>query len=276
MNVLKLKTTKLWILLTFQIRLDMKARFVFWATYAWIFLLCLTNRFLFEIALLRPTILFGGSPISFPLFVMSGIAVYRFAVFTVVIIDETILNLRRSGVMDWILVTPTSLYELFFVRAIWKSFLGLTEAAVIIFFSHLLIGIPIKPFLQGSVFYTLAILSFAYIGIGMSIASVALLLRRGSFLCSVVQQVSCAFGGVFFPVYLLPKVISFIPQVLPINHALNIVRFALTHAGQTVSFPLFVPLIEIAIIYLVLGFFMLRKSLSYARQTGLLLKDLHG
>lgn len=163
-------------------------------------------------ALSRPIILLNGYPISFPLFVMSGIAVYRLVVFAVVTIDETTLNLRRSGVMDWILITPTSIYELFFVR---------------------------------------------------------------SFLCSIIQQVSCAFGGGFFPVYLFPKVISFIPQVLPINHALNIVRFALTHTCQSIPSSLFSPLLTMALIYFVLDLFVLQKSLCYARQNGILIKDLH-
>ncbi len=272
---MKLKCAKFWILLVSQIRLDMKAHFHFWGSYLWIFLLCLIYRFLLQTALSRPTIPLGGYQISFPLFLVSGIALFRLVLFSVSNVDDAISHLRRSGVIDWILITPTSIHELLFVRSVWGSFLGITQLATAVIFGNLLIGTPIRPFLQGSSFCALFLMSFAYIGLGMGIAAVSILLRRGSFLCSIVQQISSVFGGVFFPTHLLPKGISFIPQALPITHALNIARYAMTHAGQPVILSSFLPLLEMALVYFVLGFFILQKSLHYARQNGLLLKDLH-
>ncbi|GEM_PF-1469629 len=275
MNVLKLKIAKLWVLLISQMRLDVKAYFAFWGNYVWILFVCVIYRFLFEAALSRSTIFLSGYYISFPLFLMSGIALYRLVIYPVVAVDETILNLRRSGVMSWILVTPTSIYELFFVRSIWRSFLGITEVATVVFFAHFLVGIPIKPFFQVPVFFALIWLSLAYISVGMLISAASIWLRRGSFLCTFIQQISYAFGGVFFPIYLFPKIIGFIPLILPLSHVLNIVRYVLVHGGQTVPFSLFLPIIQMTLIYFVIGSFFLQKSLVFARQNGLLLMDLH-
>ncbi len=275
MNALRLSFAKFWILFISEVRFDTKAYFSFWGRYLWIFFLCLNYRFFLESALSRAMISLGNYEMSFPLFLISGIAVFRLVILSIGSINETIFNLRRSGVISWILLGPTNIYELFFAHAIWKSFLGFTEILAAVIFSNLLIGTPIQPFFQISSFCALLLMSFTYIGIGMSIAAVSLLLRKGDFLCLAVEQISMVFGGMFFPIYLLPKPIVFISQILPITHSLNIIRYSLTHIARMPPLALFSPLIQMSLVYFVLGIFILQKSLTYAKQNGLLLNNLH-
>ncbi len=260
-----------------QIRIDTRAYFSFWGKYLWVFYFCLIYRFLFETGLSRPAISLNlnHDRIDFSLFLISGISLIHLVTFSVKSIDETISDLRRSGIISWVLITPTSLHELFLVRWIWGFFLSITELTATIIFGRFLIGTPIWLFFQGSAFFAFFLMSLAYAGIGMGIAALSLSLRRGGFLCSVVHQASVVFGGVFFPTYLFPNMISFISQVLPITHALNIVRYALIHAGQSVPFSLFSPLMQMSLLYFLSGLWILQKSLCYAKQNGLLLKDLH-
>lgn len=265
---------KLWILISLQARLETKAIFDFWSRYFWIFFLCILYRFFFRAALWNEHISFDGFEIDFPLFIVSGLVFLRMINFSTTLFDEAVSNLKNSGVIDWILVTPTSIWEFFLAKALWKTFVNITELVVLIGFSNALIGTPLKPFLQGSILTAMSLMVLAYAGIGTGIAGLALVLRRGSFLSPVIVQFSTIFGGVFFPTSLLPTKINFLAHLLPITNALEISRYALIHAPQPNLTSLFSLLAGMVLGFWIVGFILLQRGLALAKKNGLLSKDI--
>ena len=274
MNFIRLKIAKLWILLLSDARLESNARVSFYGKYLWLFFFCVIYLFLFKTALSRSVISLDHYQIAFPLFLISGIALLRLVIACTTSVDQVIVNLKQSGIIQWLLITPTQINEIILVQTIWRFFVGFTELTAIVLFANILIGTPIKPFFQVSVFYVYILTSISYIGLGMALQSMILLLRKGSFLCTITYQVSIVLGGVYFPTYLLPKFIFSVSQLLPITHALKIIRYAITHTGHVQQpWTVFFPLLAMSFVYFGIGFFTLQKSLAYTRWNGSLLKD---
>ncbi len=268
MNAIEAKGVKLWILFLSQIRDELKTPFDFWARYFWVFLFCLSYRFFFKMNIWSHTLSFGGHQIDLPLFIVSGTAVARLLYFSMNICEETIQNLKTSSVLDWLLITPTTIWELYFTKWLWKVFVGLTDFIAIILFSKFLIGTPFKPFIQGPIFIAILLMIFAYAGIGATIAAFGLLTRRGNSLRTVVGEISIALGGVIFPIQLLPKELKFIANLLPITHGINIVRNALVSVAEPTPMTPFVLLTVMALGFSLLGFFAVETGLAMARRHG--------
>lgn len=273
MNLIRLKIAKLWILFLSNVRLETNASLAFYGRYLWLFFFCVIYLFLFRTVLSRSTILLNHYTITYPLFFISGIAFFRLVICCVTSVDQAISNLKQSGIIQWLLITPTQINEIILAQSMWRFSVGMTEFLALILFSNILIGTPIKPYFQGSIFCTYVLTAIAYIGLGMALQSIILLLRKGSFLCTIAYQVSIVFGGIYFPIDLLPKFMFWISQLLPITHALKIIRYAITHTGQAQPWSVFVPLLVTSFIYFGIGLFALQKSLAYTRQNGSLVKD---
>ena len=279
MSQLVLTVKKLWVFLLPNLRGDTRSLIGFVAGYLWIFSLCFIYGLFFKAALWQKNIQLNGYSIDFPLFLVSGLIMARIAPFSIKIFEEILSQLKQSGLTEWVLVTPSSLWELFASRALWNGFRVLTEIIALIGFSRLCIGTPVRSFLQSAVIQPIFFMFVAYAGIGMIISGLSLfLLRRGNFLFTAYLQVSTVFGGVFFPTELFRgklKLLSYVSNSLPITHALQAVRLTLVHEEAPNS-AAHQPLLAImALIFALMGFILLQTSLIRARKNGEFSKELY-
>ncbi len=210
MNQLILKVKKLWVFLLVNLRADTRSFVGFASRYLWIFSLCFVYGLFFKAVLWQKNIQLNGHSIDFPLFLVSGLAVIRVVPFSIRIFEETLSQLKNSGLMEWALVTPSSLWELFASRALWNGFRVLTEILALVGFAGLCIGTPVRSFLQSAVIQPIFFMFVAYAGIGMIVSGLSLFLRRGNFLFTAFFQVSTVFGGVFFTTELFSGKLRFL------------------------------------------------------------------
>ena len=279
MNQLVLTVKKLWVFLLVNLRRDTQGFVGFVARYLWIFSLCFVYGLFFKAVLWQKNIQLNGHSVDYPLFLVSGLVVARILPFSIKIFEDTFSQLKNSSLMEWFLVTPSSLWELFASRALWNGLRVLTEIIALIAFARLWIGTPVRPFLQGAVILPIFFMFVATVGIGMIISGLSLfLLRRGYFLFTAFFQVSAAFGGVFFPTELFRGKLTFLSYVsnsLPITHALRAVRLALIREGPSNSDTHGRILAMMALILAVTGFIVLQRGLIWARKNGQFSKELY-
>ncbi len=279
MSQLVLTVKKLWVFLLPNLRGDTRSLIGFVAGYLWIFSLCFIYGLFFKAALWQKNIQLNGYSIDFPLFLVSGLIMARIAPFSIKIFEEILSQLKQSGLTEWVLVTPSSLWELFASRALWNGFRVLTEVIALIGFARLCIGTPVRSFLQSAVIQPIFFMFVAYAGIGMIISGLSLfLLGRGNFLFTAYLQVSTVFGGVFFPTDLFRgklRFLSYVSNSLPITHALQAVRLALVHEEAPNSAAHQSLLAIMALIFALIGFILLQTSLIRARKNGEFSKELY-
>ena len=270
--------TKLWVFVLGDLRRDAQSLFGFGLKYLWIFFSCFIYGAFFKAALPQKYIPLNGHLIDYPLFLVSGLVVARVIPFSIRIFEATLSKLKNSGLIEWVLVTPSSLWELFASTALWNGFCFVTEFIAIVGFSRLCIGTPIRPFLQSALIQPIFFMFAATAGIGMIISGLSLFLRRGNFLFTAFFQVSAALGGVFFPTEIFTgklKFISVVSQILPITHALKAVRLSLMHKEVSNSAAHGWPLVAMTLILTLMGFILLQTGLIWAKKNAKFSKELY-
>lgn len=266
-----IRLQKLRVFLLVEIRRDMESRVGFFVKYLWIFLLCFIYGFFFRSALWQKNIVLDGYWIELPLFLVSGLAAARIIPLSIRIVDETFSELRNARLIEWVLTTPTGFWELFAARTIWNSARALTELMALIVFAHILIGIPIRPFFQGSLLLAAVLMFTAYASLGMILSSISLFLKKGNILFNFLFQISAAFGGVFFPTHLFEGRFAFLTWVshsLPITHALGVIRLSLIHEKTPDAAAQAQILAALTLIFLTVGLVLLQRSLVWAKKNG--------
>lgn len=279
MNRLIHSVQKLWVFTLVAFRRDAQSLIGFGSRYLWIFFLCFIYGFFFKTVLWQKNISFNGYSIDFPLFLLSGLIAARIIPFSIRIVDDTLTQLKNAGLMEWVLATPSSLWELFVSRMLWNCFVCLTDLIAFVGFAKLCIGTPVRPFLQSTFVQPVIFMFVAYLGIGMMISGLSLFLRRGnSFLFTAFFQVSSVFGGVFFPTELFSgklKLLLVVSNSLPITHALKTARLALIQ-GEVVNSVIHGQILTVMAFFLAfLGFILLKTGLSWAKKNGEFSKELY-
>jgi ABC-2 type transport system permease protein len=101
------------------------------------------------------------------------------------------------------------------------------------------------------------------------VASLALVLQRGDPLSWAIRVSSMVLGGVFYPVSVLPEWLRVAGQVLPLTHALELLRRSLLLGeGPAQLWGHLVALLAITIVLLPLGLLSCRLALRIARTDG--------
>lgn len=255
-------------LVYFHYRFDTQHPFEFYARYVWIFLLCITQRFFFQTGHWPSSITFGNYSISFSLFIMSGFAMTRLVFIAPSLFHDTLNHLRQTGLLGWTLTTPTGLWEIFATNVIWKSLVIISEFLAVVLFAGPLVGIPIRPFFQWSIFLATGLGIAAYLGMGMMLSAVTLLAKRGTIVFRLLVQLSIVLGGVFFPFQALPEKIIFSAHLLPLTSALQIIRSSLIHAGFSELRTSFWILTSLTLFFLIFGTFLLQAALFWLKKQG--------
>lgn len=248
---------------------DTQSPFWFLSRYLWIIFAILTYSYLFKAHLAGGTVPLGKYGIDYPLFLITGVALARLVLVSLKVYDGTLAYLKQTGMLEWVLVTPTSVWPLFFAYVLWTMFLTVTDVAAVIASSHFLIGIPIKPFRNLTILTSAVLMCLSYAGIGMMVSGLVLLIGRGGFLLSFISQVSLAFGGVFYPTHLLPPLIERFVHLLPVTYALKIIRASLAGASFEEQSARFTGMAVMACGLLAAGVSVLSLGLRWARQSGL-------
>ena len=258
---------KFFLLLKISYHVDFNRPFDFFMRYLSVYLLCL-SYLLFSKVVSGGEIQFDGQTMSLPLFLISGIAMTRFITAPIVMFYKGICELTLAGMMEWVQITSTGIWEILFARALWVFFLAFTEFICYIIFASFFIPISVNSFLNLLFPVSLILVFLAYGGIGMMILAIVLTFRKGVALILLIMRLSFALGGVFFPVSFLPEPFQILSNALPLTHALQIIRLSGTASSPSALIEPYVILIVLTIVYGVGGFVLAHQSLYYARKNG--------
>ena len=182
-------------------------------------------------------------------FVMIGIAFHGYLTMTLRSFSTNIRKEQMMGTLEAMLVTPTKLSTIIFSMSFWKFVFS-----SIFIFLYLLLGVYVfRLNLTGANFFSAIIILILTIilfsSMGIISVSFIMVFKRGDPITWLINLFSALFGGVYFPITLLPENLRFISYFLPITYALRALRHALLR-GDT--FRMLLPDITVLLFFSIL------------------------
>jgi ABC-2 type transport system permease protein len=166
---------------------------------------------------------YGGNYFAF---VIIGVAFSEYLAIGIGAIGDSIRQGQTTGTLELMLLSPTRLVVTLLSSSLWSYVFATLRVLV-----YLIVGVALGmrfdqanlPFALLSL--TLAIVSFN--ALGLFSASVIILMKRGDTFGWALRVSSLVLGGVYYPVDVLPGWLRMLGQLLPLTHALELLRRSL-------------------------------------------------
>ncbi|HZN14850.1 MAG TPA: ABC transporter permease [Acidimicrobiales bacterium] len=135
---------------------------------------------------------------------------------------------QQQGTLEALLVTPNEPRRLLLYGAAWPFLFATIElilyttVGALLFHAH--IAYDNLALATGMLFLTLA----AFSAVGLLVSSVIVLTKRAGLLTGMIGSAFALFGGVLYPISVLPRPLQWLANALPMSHGLDGVRRALT------------------------------------------------
>lgn len=175
---------------------------------------------------------------------------------------------RQQGILEEILYKNE--WHIIFSTFSWILFIFIFKTLVYLLIASLLFGTKL---LQGMLFLKIiSILTPTFIALmGLSIisASYSIINLKSNLLQTMVMTASSFLSGAFFSISLLPSFLIPFTQVIPITHSLHLIR--------NINEPLlysnynYLILIFLGLLFNIIGYSLIQKSISKAKKDGLLI-----
>jgi ABC-2 type transport system permease protein len=234
-----------------------------------IFLSVLTFYFMaqmFEGAAIPALEPYGGDFFSF---VLIGVAFSTFLLTGLGSFSGSIRNEQMMGTLEAMLVTPTRISLIILFSSLWSFVFASLKVLI-----YLLIGMVLFDLNLGhaNLFAALIVLFLTIIcfsSLGIISASFILIFKQGDPVNWFITALSGLFGGVFFPVSILPIWLQFISNILPITYSLRAIRHALLQDYSLNALaPDILSLILFSVIMLPLSIVIFRYAARKAKTDG--------
>lgn len=251
----------------FQIQISYKLSFFF--QFFGIFLSILTFYFISVMigdSSIPSLEVYGGDYFSFVL-VGLGLELYIFT--SINTFSDNIRIGQMMGTLEYMMVTPTEVYTIILSSSLWSFFYATIQVVVLLLLGVFVFGLDFTYFnlLGALIILVLSIISLSSLGIIS--ASFIMIFKQGDPINWVFTSLSSLFGGVFFPITVLPSYLQFFSYLLPITYALNGMRKALLQGLGlgALSFEIGV-LLLFCLILIPLSIFSFRYAVNVARKEG--------
>jgi len=210
---------------------------------------------------------YGG---SYFVFLLIGIAFTDYLALSLKTFNDSLRESQLMGTLETILLSPTSVPRLLFYSSLW-GYLSTTVRFVLYLAIGLLFGLDLSNAnaLAGVTVLLAAIVSFASMGI--LVAAVTLVIKKGELLTSAVSAASAMLSGVVYPIEVLPSWLQFIAKFLPMTYALDGMRLALSDGRSlTELLPQIGILLLFSVVLLPIGLVAFWLSLRWTKISGTL------
>jgi ABC-2 type transport system permease protein len=207
-------------------RLERSYRLAFFAQMFGVLTTLLSAGFLSRIVpgsqeTLRP---YGGDYFTF---ILVGTAALNFFQVAMGSFSSSLGQEQSSGTLESLLVSPNDPRVLLLCGAAWPFVFSTLQLIVYVLLGALLFGVELHPghlVLAGAgAVMTLIAVS----AIGLLVAGVIVLTKRAGGLLTLIGAAFALFGGVLYPIAVLPRWLQLVAQVLPVSHGLDAIRLAL-------------------------------------------------
>ena len=208
---------------------------------------------------------FGGDYFAF---VLLGIAFNSYFGLGLNGFASSLRQAQTTGTLEAMLMTPTPVSHIIIGSAAWNY--TFTTFRVLVYLAlGVALGVDFSQanWLPAIVCLLISIVSFAAIGI--IAAGVIMVIKRGDPVTSLIGSISSLFGGIYYPIELLPDWLKPISAILPITYSLRAMRKTLlTGAGFGEIWPDLLMLILFAGVVFPIALLIFRRAVDRARAEG--------
>lgn len=175
---------------------------------------------------------------------------------------------RQQGILEEILYKNE--WHIIFSTFSWILFIFIFKTLVYLLIASLLFGTKL---LQGMLFLkiiSVLIPTFvALMGLSIISASYSIINLKSNLLQTMVMTASSFLSGAFFSISLLPSFLIPFTQVIPITHSLHLIRNI--NESLLYSNHSYLILIFLGLLFNIIGYSLIQKSISKAKKDGLLI-----
>ena len=182
-------------------------------------------------------------------------------------LPRSINEYRHQGILEEILYKNE--WHIILSTFVWILIVFIFKSFIYFSISSILIDTPTTQNISFLKITTILIATFiSLMGLSIISASYSIINLRSNALEKIIMTASTFLGGAFFSVNLLPSIFIQVAQVLPITHALNLVRNINDPLLNSINF---IALIFLSFLFNIIGYFLIKKSIDKAKKNGLLI-----
>ena len=164
---------------------------------------------------------YGGD--YFP-FILIGLAFYQFLGTSLGSFSSALRGGQMMGTLEVMFLTPTNPYMIIISSSLFSYIYTSIELTVYLIFGALFFGFDIFAVNWPAFLLVFALTIIAFSSLGIISASFILVFKRGDPIAFLIHSLSGLFGGVFYPIEVLPDWLKIFPKVLPITYSLEAFR----------------------------------------------------
>jgi len=202
-------------------------------------------------------------------FVLIGIAFSSYFGVGLSSFSRSLRDAQTTGTLEAILTTSVKTSTLIFSSSLWEYLFTTFKVFIYLIIGVLFLGVKFENanYFSALVVLILSIVSFSSLGI--IAASFIMVLKRGDPVTWIVSSISSLLGGVYYPVNVLPGIMQWLANLIPITYTLDAVRLALLQ-GYSINelLPQIIALSIFCILLVPISIFAFHYGLKRAKIDG--------
>jgi ABC-2 type transport system permease protein len=167
---------------------------------------------------------FGGDYLAF---VVIGLVLMDFQQIGVTSLAQRIRNAQLMGLFEAELATPVPTWIVLSVGPVYEFVGAVGRAAIYFLLAAILFGVRFPHASIISLLVGAPLVVAAFVGIGLLSAATQMLVRRNNPVAVFLASASFLLSGVAYPASVLPPALRALGRLLPMTHALELIRGAL-------------------------------------------------
>jgi ABC-2 type transport system permease protein len=202
-------------------------------------------------------------------FAVLGVAMTNLMALGLTSIGARIREGQMMGTLELMLLSPNRLGVLFGSSLYSHAQAGVTLVIYLLVATFLGLDLSRANFPMAIVSLLVALVAFN--AVGLIAASVVIVIKQGNPVSLVIGAASVLLAGVFYPVSVLPAGLQAIAQLLPMTHALELLRRSLLNGeGIATLWGPFLALVALTAVLLPVGLWACHRAVQIAQTDGTL------
>ena len=207
----------------------------------------------------------GGSYFAF---VLVGIMAQVFLTQSIGAFGGALRESQTTGTLELMLLGPSRLATLLVSSTLWLQASAVLGAGTYLVLGVVL-GVDISRMDLPATLLGVLLMMVGFIGMGLLAGAVVLTIKRGNPLGWALRGASVVLGGTLYPVDVLPPILQVVGSLLPMTHALAILRGAMLEGKGVVELGGSVlALTIVSLAYVVVGLAACEAAIRHARTDG--------
>lgn len=175
---------------------------------------------------------YGGDYLAF---VVIGLVVMDFQQIGVTSLAQRIRNAQLMGLFEAELATPVPTWIVLGVGPVYEFVMAVARAAVYFALAAIAFGVRFPRASVPTLLVAAPLVVAAFVGIGLVSAATQMMVRRNNPVAVFLASASFLLSGVAYPVSVLPPALQAAGRLLPMTHALTLVRGALLRGAPVTA-----------------------------------------